>query len=356
MIFILLLTLTAITVIGLPKLMAETAGNGAWLTLIITSVIFAAAAYIIVSLSRIHNGEVMYDYSARLIGKVGAYVLGVYYFLYFLIISSFLCATMSNILVSNFFTHTPTWAVVAISLPFYAHSAYQGVTNVARICKIFGVVFAIGTIAGHVIMMIQGTPEYVLPLFVSADTGRYLKAVIPAMPSFMGVEVLALLPIAEKDRKKAPRVALFTVLAIGLLYVLTVEGDLMMVGMNEVINENNSMISAIRQIELPFLDFFERLDILYLTAGFMGLFAAKTIVITAALEFACRLLPRVSRALVVAGISIAVFCIDLVLLQQNELGRLFEAFTLTAGNVAALVIPVALLILTKVKQHANKTA
>ncbi len=356
MVFVLLLTLTAVTIIGLPKLMAETAGNGAWFTLIITSVIYAAAAYIIAALSRIHNGEIMYDYSARLIGKVGAYVLGIYYFVYFLIISSFLCATMSNILVSNFFTHTPPWAVVAISLPFYAHSAYQGVTNVARLCKIFGVIFAISAIAGHGIMIIQGVREYVLPLFVPADTGRYLKAVINCMPSFIGVEVLALLPIAEKDRKKAPRVALFTVLAIGLFYVLTVEGDIMMVGMNEVVNENSAMISAIRQIRLPFLDFFERLDILYLTAGFMGLFAAKTIVITAALESACKLLPRVSRALIIIGISVAVFCIDLVLLQQNALGYLFEAFTLTAGNVAALVIPVALLILTKVKQHAQKTA
>lgn len=356
MVFILFLTLTAVTIIGLPKIMAGSAGNGAWFTLIVTSIIYAAAAYLIATLSKMHGGEVMYDYSARLIGKVGAYALGIYYFLYFLCISSFLCATMSNILVSNFFPHTPAWAIIVISLPFYAHSAYQGVTNVARLCKIFGIVFAVSAIGAHGIMILQGTREYVLPLFVPADTGRYLKAILNAMPSFVGVEILALLPIAEKDQKSAPRVAFFAVLAIGLLYVLTVEGDIMMVGMNEVTNENNAMISAIRQLELPFLDFFERLDILYLTAGFMGLFAAKTIVITAALEFACKLLPRANRALAVTCISAAVFAMDLVLLQLNAMGRLFELFALTAGNVAALVIPVALLVLTKVKQHANKKA
>lgn len=356
MVFILFLTLTAVTIIGLPKIMAGSAGNGAWLTLILTSFIYAAAAYIIVSLSRMHGGEIMYDYSARLIGKVGAYVLGIYYFLYFLIISSFLCATMSNILVSNFFPHTPAWAIIAISLPFYAHSAYQGVTNVARLCKIFGIVFAVSAIGAHGIMVLQGTREYVLPLFVAADMGRYLKAVIPTMPSYLGVEVLALLPIAQKDLKKAPRVALFTVLAIGLFYVLTVEGDIMMVGMNEATNENNAMISAIRQLELPFLDFFERLDILYLTAGFMGMFAAKAIVITAALESASKLLPRVNRVLIITCISAAVFAMDLVLLQLNEMGRLFEQFALIAGNIASLAIPAGLLILTKVKQHANKTA
>lgn len=356
MVFVLLLTLTAITVISLPKIMAETAGNGAWFTLIITSVIYAAAAYIFVTLNKMHNGEVMYDYSARLIGKVGAHILGVYYLLYFLSVSSFLCATMSNILISDFFMHTPAWAIIAISLPFYAHSAYQGVTNVARICKIFGVIFVVGAIAGHGIMLIQGVRENILPLYVPADTGRYLKAVTSCMPSFIGVEVLALLPIAEKDRKKAPRVAFLTVLAAGLLYALTVEGDIMMIGMNEVVNENNAMISAIRQIELPFLDFFERLDILYLTAGFLGLFAAKTIVLTGSVEFACKLLPRASRALLVAGISAVVFCVDLVLLQLNGLGRVFEIFLQFAGNFAALVVPVTLLILSKVKQHAHRAA
>ena len=356
MVFVLVLTLTAVTIISLPKIMAETAGNGAWFTLIITSVIYAAAACILASLNKMHNGEVMYDYSARLIGKVGAHILGVYYLLYFLSVSSFLCATMSNILISDFFMHTPAWAIIAISLPFYAHSAYQGVTNVARICKIFGVIFVVGAIAGHGIMLIQGVRENILPLYVPADTGRYLKAVVSCMPSFIGVEILALVPIAEKDRKRAPRVAFFTVLGVGLLYALTVEGDIMMVGMNEVVNENNAMISAIRQIQLPFLDFFERLDILYLTAGFMGMFAAKTIVITGAVEFACRLLPRARRGLLVAGIAAVIFCIDLVLLQMNELGRVFEVFLQSAGNFSALVIPVALLILSKVKQHARKTA
>jgi len=354
MVFILLLTMTAVTIVSLPSTMAEAAGVGAWFVLLIASVFYAAAAHIIVSLNKMFHGEVLFDYSARLIGKGGACVLGVFYLLYFTLISSYLCAGMANILVTNFFVKTPAWATILIGIPFYAYTAYKGITNIGRMFEIIGFFFIVAAVSVHIVMMFQGKVENILPLFIPEDTALYLKALPSTIISFLGIEVLTLTPIASGCRNKAPRTAFFAVLGIGLFYVLNVETSVMMIGINEVQNENNALISAIRQLQIPPLDFLERLDILYLTMGFMGLFAAKTIIVAAIVEYACKLFRRAGRVWVVIAACAAVFLIDLFLLKVNRLGKLFELFGTYAGNLAAVVIPAALFVLAKVKKHACK--
>lgn len=355
MVFIILLTLTAVTIIGLPRTMAETAGYGSWFTLILASVGFGLAALMIVSLNGIFSGEVLFDYSAKLVGRFGSVALGVFYMLYFLTISAYLCANMTNILVSNFFLHTPPWFVVLVSIPFYGYSAYKGVISVARLSEVIGSIFLIVTLSSFVMMIIQGKVDHVRPFFVAEDVMKYVKAVKGTVTSFLGVEILTLFPLSEKSRKRAPLVAFLAVIGVGLFFVLNVESTIMMNGMNEVKNENNALISAIRQIQIPALSFFERMDLLYLTIGFSGLFAAKTIVMLAATEYACKVFSKVKRIYVVLAVMTAVLASDLYFFSLGHFGDFFEPFCLTAGLFAAFGIPGILLIIAKVKGYGAKT-
>lgn len=356
MAFILFLTLTAITVISLPRTMAESAGSGGWVSLLLAAVIYAFGAWMIVALNRTFQGEVLFDYSKRLVGKVGAYVLGVFYLLYFMLVSAYLCAGMANVLVSDFFVRTPTWFTIAIGMPFYAYTAYKGVTTVARLFEIIGVLFLLSSIAAYLFMLAQGKVENILPLFVPEDTLQYLGATRSTVLSFLGVEILTLTPISQKGRKRAPLVAFVTVLVIGVFYVLVVESCTMMIGINEIKNNNCALITAIRQIQVPLLDFLERFDFFYLTVGFMALYAAKTIVLLAIVEYACKIFPTVHRIIMSIAASVIVFTLDLLLLRVNYLGGYYEIFGLTAGNVAVFGIPGLLFFLSKVKKNARPVA
>jgi len=352
--YILLLTLAAVTVVGQPGIMARTASYGSWATMILTSIPFGLSAMMIVSLNRMFQGEVLFDYSRKLVGKVGSYLLGVFFLLYFLYISSYLCAAMTNILVSNFFVHTPQWFIVLISIPFYGYSAYKGITSVARLFEVYGSVFLIVTITSYIIMFLQGDVHHILPLYIPGDTGKYLAAVKNAVPSFLGVEVMTLIPICEKSRKRAPWLAFLAVLGIGVYYACNVESSIMMNGMNEIQHENNSLISAIRQIQVPALSFFERLDLMYLTIGFSGLFAAKTVVMLAVMEYGCKLLPKVKRLYIALAVMLLVFMGDMFLFSLGHFGDFFEVFCRTAGVAAAFGIPLMLLIIAKVKGYGKK--
>ena len=100
-------------------------------------------------------------------------------------------------------------------------------------------------------MLAQGHVENILPLYVPEDTVQYLGAIRSTVLSFLGVEILTLIPVSQKARKHAPLVAFMTVLGIGLFYVLVVESCTMMIGINEIKNNNCALITAIRQIQFP---------------------------------------------------------------------------------------------------------
>lgn len=56
MFFLLLLTLTAYTVISIPNVISQTSGTGGWLSLMITALLFAVFAVILVRLNSAFPG------------------------------------------------------------------------------------------------------------------------------------------------------------------------------------------------------------------------------------------------------------------------------------------------------------
>lgn len=354
MFFILLMTLAGVTTVSLPRTMAQEAGVGGWFTLLLSAVLYAIPASIILSLNRMFRGEVLFDYSKKLVGKFGSLFLGIYYMLYFLMVTGFICGNMANILSGNFFPKTPPLAIILIGAPFYAYAAYKGIRTVARFCEIAGVLFLTIGIALSTIMLFQGKLYYIQPFFVPEDTMSYVRAIPAAMTSFLGIEVMTLIPIAQQYRKKAPKSVFFMILIIGLFLILSVESSIMMIGMNEIKNNNNALISAIRHIELPTLSFFERMDVFYLTAGFLGMYAAKSIALLSTIEYACKILPKIKRIIIVVAVTTAMVVIDAIYFINEGFVEFFKIFFLSAGNVAAVGIPLILFILAKVKGHAYK--
>jgi spore germination protein (amino acid permease) len=354
MFFILFMTLSGVTIVSLPRVMAQEASFGGWFTLLLTAVIYAIPAFIIVALNRMFQGEVLFDYSKRLVGKFGSYILGVFYMFYFLLASGYLCGNMAQILSDNFFPKTPPLGVVLIGAPFYAYTAYKGIRATARVCEMIGLLFITVGISIHIIMVLQSDVHNIQPLFVPEDTIRYFRAIPAAMTSFLGIEVMTMIPIAQQYRKKAPAAAFLTILFIGLFFVLVVESSIMIMGMNEIKNDNSALITAIRFIEVPVLSFFERMDVFYLTVGFSGMFVAKTVAILLTSEYACRLMPKVKRIVIVIAVTVIVIGIDVLYYNIKGFDEFFKVFFLSAGNAAAIGIPLILLIIAKVKGHAYK--
>ncbi len=354
MMFILFLTLTAFTTIDIAKVMARCAGTGSWITIIITSVLFALAAVVLVSLNNMFQGKVLFDYSKELIGRIGSYFVAIYYVQYFVTVIVTLVLSVSTMLKMHFLLNTPTWATMLAALPVFGFIAYKGVTNAARLFEIYGIILIVMATTVHVIMLLQGNPDHILPLFIPSEIGRYLTSIKDAIFPFLGIEVLTIIPFTAKNGKKAAIKALVTILSIGLFYILVIESSIMMVGLNEIAHYNYPLITAIRLVELPFLRIFQRIDVLYLTVGFIGLFAGLSIVYLNIVEYICRMLPRVKRIYIVIIVGLCIFLIGQTIQSIDGIDRTLINVITLSGILAAFIIPMTLLIIAKVKKHGKK--
>jgi len=350
MAFILFLTITTYTTIDLPKIMAQTAGRSSWIPIIIMSVLFGVAAVIITKLNNMYQGKVLFDYSQEIVGKFPTRLIAVYYVLFFLMIGVFLKLKLVTLLTSNFLPKTPPYAMLILGISLFGYVAYKGVTNIARVFEITGVLFLLITVGICVVMLTEGMNYNFLPLFNPSDTKGFMEAAENLIMPFFGAEILLIIPFTKKN-KKAPKVAFFTLLFIGLFYVLIVDGATSILGINNTMTLNDAFIEAIRVVEIPVI---ERTDIFYLTFGLTSLFAGMIMVYAVVVDFACRLFPKVKRLAIVMAASGVFFILCLFALNIKNINDVFQSFAIYLALISGTLIPMLLFIVAKIKKRAQR--
>lgn len=346
------LTLTTYSTIDLPKIMAQTAGRSSWIPIMAASVIFGGAVVIITKLNNMYPGKVLFDYSQEITGRFITYLIAIFYLLFFLLIGVYLKLKLVGLLKSNFLPQTPQFIMLLMGISLFGYVAYKGITNIARMFEIIGILFLIVTVGLCVIMLYEGMIYNILPFFNITETKEYMHTMKDLATPFTGLAVLFIIPFTAQN-KKAPNVAFFTLLFIGLFYVLIVEATIMLLGINNTIVFNDSFIEAIKTVNVPVI---ERTDIFYLTFGLTSLFAGMIIVFAAIVEFACRLIPKVKRHIIVIAIGIVFFILCLFALNINNMRDVFESFAPYLVLISSILIPMLLFIIAQVKKRISQKA
>lgn len=352
--FILILTLTCYSVVVISKEMAEASGTGAWLTLLATTLVFALAAACIVALGNMYRGQMLMDYAPSLISKPGTYILALFYILYFMFINTFLVTEFSKLLNADFFPKTPLWSFPLLGIPLFCYIAYKGVTNVARLSEIMGVVFIFTAVFVHILMITEGRVNRILPLFDPEKISSYIAGFGKSIFPFLGIEVLLVFPLSPRITKKPVRTAFLSVITIGLFYILVVESCIMKLGINDIINYKDALIVAIRDTSPQFLEIISRLDILYLTVGFAAIFIGISIVILVIVEYICRIFKNVRRIVVVIAVGVLTYAAFFIVNGIKGYEEFSEDIGTYLGIISSLIAPLILFIAAKLKKKNKK--
>lgn len=349
MFFILVLTLTTYTLVSLPKVAAEKIGTSGWITIMGMAVLFGGGAVIITKLGLLYPGKSIYEYSTEIAGGFVARVISIYYILYFIVIGVNLKIKLADFLQENFLQKTPRSIIIGVSVALFGYVSYKGITSVARLFELFGAMFLFTTILLCIIALPQGVIYNILPLFNPLEA----KEIISAAPKFIfpygGIEVLLVIPFT-RNNKKAPRLAFFTLLFIGLFYVLVVESTIMVLGLSNTALFNDALIEAIKIVQIPVL---ERPDIFYLTVGLTSLFAGMIMVYVTLLEHIGNLFPKLDRIKMVVFTGILLFGMCMYAMTIDNAGNILDKIVVLPILVSVFFIPGVLLILGKIKKKAN---
>mgnify|MGYP001272990877 CR=1 FL=1 len=352
--FMLLLSLTSYSLVVIAHDMAQTAGTGSWLVIMVTALVFGAAASALVRLTRMFEGQTLFDYAPSLISKPGTYALCLYYVVHFLLILVFLVMELARLLNLDFFPRSPLWSFPLLGLPVFCYVAYKGITNVARLSEIVGIVFFATGIIVHIMMTIEGRVSRILPLFNPAEMGQYLKGFKPSVFPFLGIEIMLVMPFTRKINKNAGRAVFLTLLTIGAFYIFVVESCIMKIGLHNIINYKDALIVAIRDTSPQALEIISRLDILYLTAGFSGLFVGISIVMLVIVEYLCRIFKKASRLAVVAAVGAVSYALIIIAAGMQGFETFFSEIATYSGLFSSIIAPCTLLIIAVAKKRGRK--
>jgi len=349
MFFILVMTVTSYNIITIAKDVAQIAGTGGWISILIVAFIFGLGSSYVLYVNSHFSGKMLFDYVPQIIGKPGAYILVLYYILYFSLILVFFIDQKSKILRESFFPNTPLWSFPLLGIPIFCYVAYKGVSNVARLTEIIGTVFIFTGTLVHIIMITQGRVNRILPLYNPEEIPNYIKALKPLAFAFAPPSIMFAFPISSKTDKKSIRTAFLSILFIGLFYILIVESSIMKVGINDIINYKNALIMAIRDTAPRGLEFFARLDILYLTIGFSGMFTGISVILTALLEFICRIFPRAKRLNIIIIIGIIIYGLILIISGINNYEKYVKDTFFYLSTISSIIIPGIIFLIIKIK-------
>jgi spore germination protein (amino acid permease) len=353
LVFLLYITIITTSVINVAKIQSTSSGHGAWIPLLCSGLIYGILAVLIIKLKRTFAGDTLFEYSGKLVGKFGAYVLAVVYTVFFILFSSYYCITFFHMVRANFLPKTPEWLLLLISMPVLGFIAHKGFTNCGRLAELVGSVYLAVTLILFATMLHQGRISNDLPLFVRSETGKYFSAIKNTLNEFAGASLLTLIPTAKADKKRS-RIIFLMYIAIALYYILDVYGSWAMVGMDETSHYNYPLIDAIRLVEYKKVEFLQRVDITYQTIGFIQIFAAKGIVYLCIVEYMCKLFPKARRLVIVVITGILAYSIDVFALGIPNISNRLFAIRSYYSLVVSFVIPCALLIIAKVKKNGKQ--
>jgi len=344
-IFILFLGTTTYSTIYLPKVIATVSGRNSWLPIIVITIMYAIITLMIAKLNNAFQDKALFDYSEKIVGKLFSYIISYYYMLNFFVIYLLLNANLITSIKSNFLQKTPQFVIVLLTILLISYVSYKGITNIARLFVIIGILFLIVTVGLCIPMILEGYIYNIRPFFQASALGNIWEIFKVLVIPYGGIEILFFIPFTKLN-KKAPKIAFYTMIFIGLFYVLIVESTIMLLGLNNTVLYHDSFIEAIKIVTIPVI---ERTDVFYLTFGLSSLFAGLIIVFTGIVEYASKLFPKIKRPKIIIIFGVILFITNIVLGNVKNIIQIYVIFTPYVVMISTIVIPITLFILAKVK-------
>ena len=128
----------------------------------------------------------------------------------------------------------------------------------------------------------------------------------------------------------------------------------MVVGVNDIKHYDDALIVAIRNTTPEFLEVLARLDMLYMTVGFAGLFMGISILMTLSTEFLSRMLAGVHRVIIAIALGILTFGSYFVVSGIKDYGKIADDVGTYMGIALCMIVPTILLIIAKIKNPDRK--
>jgi spore germination protein len=257
-------------VLSIPKSIAENAGTGGWMVVIVGVIIIIVLAYMFVYIGTAFPNKTIDEYMPLLTGKFISYLVLIIFAVYTLFICGLIARMTSETIKLTMLINTPIWAIstILIIVPFYTMT--KNLVSMARICEIFGMIIIIFGITIFITLLFTGKITNIKPFFNFSDL-KFFDSLLAIGFSLTGLEILPVIPM-NSNRKEISRNVLFIQLIIGFMYLLIIESCISVMGVDSIVQYDETVFATMRRIEVDGLQFLKRLDGVFLIIWLLSLY------------------------------------------------------------------------------------
>ncbi|MHC1694170.1 MAG: endospore germination permease [Eubacteriales bacterium] len=347
--FLLIITISGISLTSLPKNAIEASGNGAWFSLLLLAILFSVGSIFVTTLNKKFEGKTINEYSSLLIGKIGSKIISVIYSIYFLLVIVLLIRVIGTQINSGFLPNTPLLVILIVIIATTSYIGSRGITNIARLCEIYGIIFIVTMIVLHTTMLFFGDVKYIMPFFEVGQIKQYMTGMGKLIVPFLGIEILMLIPFGRGNKNSTITVFL-AIMFIGLFYIFSVESSTMITGPLSIVTTENSLIEALRETRIPMTFLLERPDLIFILVGISGFISTLSVVFHMANSSISHLVTKKSNSNLMPILTPVVFIFSTFVLNDKSTELLMDKVLPVIGLTVAFLIPIIMLIIAKVKK------
>lgn len=337
----------------LPQQLAESANTAGWLVILVFTFLSMIITYMITYLNYTFKGSTLDEYSKILVGKFLSFIIIVFYILYLFLYSTVITRKTSELVKYSLLVKTPIW-ILCLTLLFVCYFAVnRGINTIGRFSELYGIYIIITISLLYIIFFTQGDIKNIKPFLGYENLSHYLKSSYPVMTSFLGMELIGIIPFNNKNDKNIFKYSVIATLLTGLLYIFLFESSMSLVGPERIIFYEDALIAAARRTEVPYLEFLRRIDGIVIIVWLMSVITTVTILSYALVFYLSKIFKK-------ANINtLTILCFVSTFLACHLPKNTRQAHSLAdiagyVGIISSIFITTILFIALKVKKYAQK--
>ncbi|MDR3626526.1 MAG: GerAB/ArcD/ProY family transporter [Ignavibacteriaceae bacterium] len=334
--YILIIPFTCCTI---SKLLADTFATGSWLFIIGATAIYCFAAGIIAYLGYLFKNQTLFEYSQLIAGKFASYCISILYMINFFVFFSLLLRSVSEIIKSELLVNTPIWATMLVMIIAAGYAASKGLSNIGRIIEIIGLITLLSALIIHFLMFCSGDILNTRPFLNFSEPSKYITSFPLTLYLFSGFEIMTIIPFKNHNGKKAIGAAMLSILLIGLSYIMIFETCCMVLGIESISNYSYPLIPAMRKLDITALQFLKRIDLLFIIAWLLAVFASSAILLFGTAEYARKILSKPGNNKILIAVCLIGFIFGLVPKSDISANQIVLYYCYYASGIIIFIIP-----------------
>ena len=353
--FLISLTILGFGIFSVTDTAVEYGKTGAWAVILLSCLYALPGLTVCVYLSRKNGGISYVDALYGIYWKPLAKIFTAAYLIYYMYLFCVFTGSVSFAIFRLLLPKTDTLVIAAFLILAAALAAGGLKSSLGAVFELLGVlVFALFFILFFA-MLFFGNILNTLPLFEVQCLPDYVAGTYNGNAFyFLAASVICVIPLADTMGKKAFGTVVFAALSSSVLMVFLTMASVMISGVNVASIYKDDLFYSLRQIDIPFLNFVEQFDILFMIAWLFCIFCVLQILFYSAVYCARLLCPGLKGNIAPSALILAAICAFVfVIVNFNISEPLLSDIAFYFGMITFFVLPLVSTVVHLIKRNGH---